>query len=284
MNVWKRLSEFLRGAGLYLVLLVAAAALTYLAVNLRGAEPGAILAAAVLFVCLVAMFVAARRPQIAAPASEPKTQVTSTLLTPTVLLNEIRAAALITFGEIGTVTVKKERTRSAKDRESITAPIHDRFFGEELVMDVGVRVVAGVNLKHLRAEDIHVDGDSVSITLPPTKVLMVYVDESLTRVVSHKSGWLSPKDISLMDAARREAMEALVNAAIEKDLFEKAGQQAAVAIAGIARGLGFRQVDVRPTLPPIGQHYEELQDPTAIAKIIASPPGDAPRRGLLNED
>jgi hypothetical protein len=285
VNIWKRIGEFFRGAGLYLVLLIAAAALVYLAVNLRGADLTVILAAALLFVCLVVMFVAARRPQLVAPPSpEPKTQVTSTLLTPTVLLNEIRAAALITFGEIGTVTVKKERTRGSKDKESITAPIHDRFFGEELVMDVGVRVVAGVNLKHLRPEDIQIEGEQVSITLPPTKVLMVYVDETLTRVVSHKSGWLSAKDISLMDAARREAMEALVNAAIEKDLFEKAGQQAAVAIAGIARGLGFREVKVRPTLPAIGQHYEELQDPAAIAKIIAGPAGDAPRRGLLNED
>jgi hypothetical protein len=113
---------------------------------------------------------------------------------------------------------------------------------------------------------------------------MVYVDESLTRVVSHKNGWLTGKDISLMDSARREAMEALVNSAIEKDLFDKAGQQAAVAIAGIARTLGFSNVGVHPTLPPIGQHFEELQDPSAIAKIVALPMNDEPRNGLLNGD
>ena len=164
----------------------------------------------------------------------------------------------------------------------MTASLHDRVFGEELVMDVGVRIIAGVNLKHLRAEDIHTDGRSVEITLPPTKVLMVYVDEGLTRVVSHKNGWLSGRDISLMDAARREAMEALVNAAIDKDLFEKAGSQAAAAIAGIARSLGYDSVSVHPTLPPIGQHYEELQDPATVARIIALPPDDAPA-GFIGE-
>ncbi len=153
-------------------------------------------------------------------------------------------------------------------------------------MDIGVRVVAGVNLKHLREEDIRIDpiADSVSITLPPTKVLMVYVDESLTRVVSHKNGWFTGRDITLMDAARREAMEALVNASIDKDLFEKAGNQAAVAIASIARTLGYKTVNVTPTLPPLGQHFEELQDPSTIAKIQALPPEEFPRRGLIGDD
>jgi hypothetical protein len=277
-SVFSSLQNAFRGAWLYLILVIAAAALFLIAFNLRSANIIVLFAAGVLFACLVALFVAARRtPQI-----PPKERVTTTLLSPTVLLNEIRAAALVTYGQIGTVTIKKERAKA--DPFSVTAPIHDKLFGEELVMDVGVRVVAGVNLKHLREEDIRVNGSSVEIVLPPTKVFMVYVDESLTRIVSHKNGWLTGKDISLMDSARREAMEALVNSAIEKDLFDKAGQQAAVAIAGIARTLGFSNVGVHPTLPPIGQHFEELQDPSAIAKIVALPMNDEPRNGLLNGD
>jgi hypothetical protein len=280
LSFLKQAQEWLRGAWLYLVLIAAAVALFYLAFNLRGASIFALLAAGVVFAAMVALFVAARRPQqLLTPERE---RVVTTLLSPTVLLSEIRAAALVTYGHIGTVTVRKERARAEKD--SLTAPLHDKLFGEQLVMDVGVRVVAGVNLKHLREEDIQINGETVQITLPPTKVLMVYVDESLTRVVSHKNGWFTGRDITLMDAARREAMEALVNSAIDKDLFDKAGQQAAVAIASIARSLGYATVKVTPTLPPIGQHYEELQDPSAIAKIIALPLSEAPRPGLVGED
>lgn len=276
----KQAQEWLRGAWLYLVLIAAAVALFYLAFNLRGASIFPLLAAGVVFAAMVALFVAARRPQQLPPPEREK--VVTTLLSPTVLLSEIRAAALVTYGHIGTVTVRKERARAEKD--SLTAPLHDKLFGEQLVMDVGVRVVAGVNLKHLREEDIQINGETVQISLPPTKVLMVYVDESLTRVVSHKNGWFTGRDITLMDAARREAMEALVNSAIDRDLFDKAGQQAAAAIASIARSLGYASVKVTPTLPPIGQHYEELQDPSAIAKIIALPLSDAPRPGLIGED
>lgn len=269
---WNRLIEALRGAGLYIVLVIAAVAIFFLAYNLGNFSLPVLLAAGVAFACLVALFIAAqRKPQI----SSPKPRETTTLLTPTVVVNEVRAAALVTYGEIGTVTIKKERDKA--NAESVVKPLRDKFFGEELVMDVGVRVVAGVNLKHLREEDVKVSGKSVEITLPPTKVMMVYVDESLTRVVHHKAGWLSERDISMMDKARREAMEALVNAAIDKDLLEKAGQQAATAIAGIARGLGFEDIKVYPMLPPMGAHFEELQDPALIAKLKAEPPALLPR-------
>ncbi len=262
--------EAVRGVWLYGVLIVAAAALFYLAFNLSNARIEVIATAAIAFACLVILFVAAQRKPV-----PPKPSIETTLLTPTVLVSEVRAAALVTYGQIGTVTVRKERDKAATD--SVIKPLRDKFLGEELVMDVGVRVVAGVNLKHLREEDVVVRGKSVEITLPPTKVLMVYVDESLTRVVSHTSGWLSAKDIGMMDSARREAMDALVNAAIDKDLLEKAGQQAATAIAGIARGLGFEEIRVFPVMPPPGAHFEELQDPALIAKLKTELPPLLPR-------
>ncbi len=260
----------LRGTALYVVLGVAAIALLYLAANLPTPAPLALLAAAVIFLCLVILFVAAHtHPQPAPP------NVATTLLTPSIVVSEVRAAALVTYSQIGAVTVKKERDKASPD--SPIKPLRDKLLGEELVMDVGVRVVAGVNLKHLREEDVRVTGDAVEIALPPTKVLMVYVDESLTRVVSHKAGWFTGRDITLMDAARRDAMEALVNAAIEKDLLEKAGEQAAAAVAALVRGLGFEKVTVHPSLPPTGAHFEELQDPTMIARIKAEPAPLLPR-------
>lgn len=254
------------------MLAIAAIALFYLAVNLASIGPLTLFAAAVVFVCLVVLFVAAQAQSQLQPA---RPNVATTLLTPSIVVSEVRAAALVTYSQIGAVTVKKERDRMSSD--SFIKPLRDKLLGEELVMDVGVRVVAGVNLKHLREEDVRVSGNAVEITLPPTKVLMVYVDESLTRVVSHRAGWFTGRDITLMDAARRDAMEALVNAAIEKDLLEKASEQAAAAVAALARGLGFEQVTVHPMLPPLGAHFEELQDPAMIARIKAEPAPLLPR-------
>ncbi|HQX12108.1 MAG TPA: DUF4230 domain-containing protein [Thermoflexales bacterium] len=265
------LKNFARQGWTFAVLVLAAVALFYLAYSLSGANIGALMAAGVVFGCLLTLFIAARQSR-----KPPAPRISTTLVTPTVLVSEIRAAALVSLGQIGTVTIKKERDKTTA-AESMISGLHNRMLGEELVMDVGVRIVAGVNLKHLGEDDVRIDGNSVSITLPPTKVLMVYVDESLTRVVERKKGWLSSHDISLMDAARREAMDAMVTAAIDKGLFQRAGQQAAATVAALARGLGVENISVSATLPPIGQHFEELQDPELIAKLRALPDVVLPR-------
>ncbi len=271
MHAMRTLKSLARQGWTFAVLILAAVALFYLAYSLSGANLGALMAAGVVFGCLVTLFVAARQSR-----KPPAPKVSTTLVTPTVLVSEIRAAALVSLGQIGTVTIKKERDKTA-EADSMIAGLRNRMLGEELVMDVGVRIVAGVNLKHLGEDDVRIDGNSVSITLPPTKVLMVYVDETLTRVVARKKGWLSSHDISLMDAARREAMDAMVMAAIEKGLFQRAGQQAAATVAALARGLGVENISVSATLPPIGQHFEELQDPELIAKLRALPDLVLPR-------
>ena len=248
----------------FLLLVAASVALFSVAAS---AQPATIAAAALLLAVLVAWFVAARDTP-----SKPETK--TTLLTPTVVVNEVRAAALITYAQVGTVTIKKER---GGPPNALLKLLYDRLLGEEIVADIGVRVIAGVNLKHLREEDVRIEGRGVTITLPPAKVLMVYVDESLTRLVSHRAGWFTSRDLGLMDAARREAMEALVSAALEHGLLEKAGQQAASAIASLVRGLGFEQVNVHPTLPPLGAHFEELNDPALVGRIRAEPAPLLPR-------
>lgn len=255
-----------RKAWLWVLLVIAGIALFYLAFSLKAVDANVLLAAGVLFAALVAMFVMALRPPQA--PSAPATKIETTLLTPTILMKEIKAAALVSYGQIGQMTVKKERKPYSGE---ISSALLNPFMGEELVMDVGVRMIAGVNLKHLREEDILVNGNSVHINLPPTKVMMVYVDENLTRVVEHKKGWFSSRDISMMDAARREAMDGMVTAAVEKGLLNKASEHAAVAISAIARSLGFENIEVYPQLPPMGAHYEELQDSDLIEKVKRFP-------------
>jgi hypothetical protein len=262
--VKRLIARLRRRVQLLLLLAIASLALFYIGAGVMDIRPALVVAVVVLLAALIGL-------SIAADQTSPPAQTKNTLLTPTVVVNEVRAAALITYAQVGSVTIRKERDTASPN--SLIKLLHDRLLGEEIVADVGVRVIAGVNLRHLREEDVQITGQQATITLLPAKVLMVYVDESLTRVVSHRAGWFTSRDFKLMDAARREAMEALVNAALENQLLEKAGQQAATAVAALARRLGFEQVNVHPSLPPIGAHFEELNDPSLVGHIQA---GSAP--------
>ncbi len=265
---WSVIRRHGRDFSSWLAFLISSVSIIFVAATLGREDSRALLSAIVVFLGLLALFLMARKPVVHYErAVESPAPVTT--ISPRLIVNEVRMAALISYGQIGTVQVRQERRKSQGDFKDVINP----FIGEELVMDVGVRVVAGVNLKHLREEDVRIDKDGKGgeITLPPTKVMMVYVDESLTQIVSHKKGWLSRRDISLMDSARREAMESMVNAAIDKGLLEKAGEQAAATVAGIARGMGLEGIKVIPTLPPVGAHFEELQNADDVAKVRALP-------------
>lgn len=262
--------NFTRSVKLLALLVTGGLALFFAAASAQVFSLGGLLAFLLAFACQIALFWAAKtKPDSPAIAPPPPVAV-QTIVSPRVVVNEVRTAALVSYGQIGTVKIRKERQRQKGELRSMML---DPFIGEELMMEVGVRVIAGVNLKHMRDEDVLIspDGKTAEIVLPPTKVFMVYIDESLTQVLWHKKGWLSSHDISMMDAARREAMESMVNAAVEKGLLEKAGDQAAQTVNSIARGLGFERVLVHPTMPAIGQHFEELHDPDLRERIIEIP-------------
>ena len=118
MALMRTLRSLARQGWTFAVLVVAAIALFYLAYSLSGANLGALMAAGVVFGCLVTLFIAARQGRAQAAPKPPR--VTTSLVTPTVLVNEIRAAALVSLGQIGTVTIKKERDKTA-EAESMLA-------------------------------------------------------------------------------------------------------------------------------------------------------------------
>lgn len=71
------------------------------------------------------MFHEARRTRPPAPQGE------ATLLTPTVVVNEVRAAALVTHSQIGTVTVKKERDKAAAIHPHSEFKVNSQEFGHQ---------------------------------------------------------------------------------------------------------------------------------------------------------
>src|SRR3954465_5866210 len=64
-------------------------------------------------------------------------------------------------------------------------------------------VKAGVNLEHLKPEDIKVEGKRISIKLPAAQITDAYLDESQTKVIDRQTGLLAPPDKDLEQTTRR---------------------------------------------------------------------------------
>lgn len=116
--------------------------------------------------------------------------------------------------------------------------------GDRLIMIVHGQVVAGVDFTGLRAPDIRVDGKTVHVHLPASRVLMTRLDNSRTRVYSRNTGLLVPVDPDLETQVRLEAEQQLLAEAVQDGVLSTARQNARTTLIGLLQGLGFENVDV----------------------------------------
>lgn len=131
------------------------------------------------------------------------------------------------------------------DLEREPGNIWQQAFGtDQLLLIAEGQVVAGFDLTKIEEDDVVVQGNSVSLTLPPPELLYFGVDEDKTYVYERKTGFLTRPDEALETEARRRAQAEVVNWALEHQVFEKAEEFGVFYLESFLRSLGFTDVQV----------------------------------------
>lgn len=131
--------------------------------------------------------------------------------------------------------------------ERVVAVTDPGWFGDERLVLIAHGVVkAGIDLSKVRSEDIQCSAtsSSVAITLPPAKVLDVYLDEKLTQVYLHEKSVFRPLNKDLNQIARRDALAQIQSAARELGIKEDAQARAIVQLRSLFEAMGIRNVSI----------------------------------------
>lgn len=121
-----------------------------------------------------------------------------------------------------------------------------KWYGENRVLLLAHGVVkGGVDLGRLRPEDITITGNTISIKLPPTQVIDVYLDENKTQVIERTTGLLRAFDKDMEQTARQTAISDIGRAARTSGLKEEAERQGKEQLRALFRQLGFVEVEFR---------------------------------------
>lgn len=115
--------------------------------------------------------------------------------------------------------------------------------GDRLLLVVHGEVVGGINLVGLQPGDVSLQGQKVSIHLPPAEILSTRIDNAKTRVYSRDTGLFTSPDPNLESEVREEAERQLQQAALQDGILKLAAENARSAISGMLKGSGFREVD-----------------------------------------
>lgn len=132
----------------------------------------------------------------------------------------------------------------------------DLLLGERLLLIASGNVVAGVDLSKLKADDVTIsdDGESISITLPPSEIFMATLDNSRTRVYDKQTGigtrLMGGENKDLETQARQNAESEILKAACEGGVMQKSADQGRSSMEQFLRVLGFSHVSVNVPAGP----------------------------------
>ena len=128
---------------------------------------------------------------------------------------------------------------------------HSYPVGEEsILLVVQASVEAGVDLAGLTEKDVEVQRDgTVTLRLPPARVLNVSLDEKQTQVWDRRKTWWTPwvpysKDLETR--ARQQGIESAKQAALEMGILRQAENNAESAIRALLNLAGVKQVRIVP--------------------------------------
>jgi hypothetical protein len=121
---------------------------------------------------------------------------------------------------------------------------------EKLVLIARGQVVGGVDFSRMEPDDIVVNGQKVTLYLPPGEVLVSKLDNQRTGVYEYEKGLFTRRDVQLESELRARAEEELVRRAVEDGILMQAETNAKAYLLLLLHTLGFTEVEFQPKIVP----------------------------------
>jgi hypothetical protein len=192
---------------------------------------GALLIAAAVTVTSVIFVwrVAKKTVTDAVLAPQEKTIDIATLVTQVRELNRLETASMRVM-HVGTITQTYNLVPNA-------------LGGDEITFLATGDVIAGIDLSHLRKEDVWKSPDgTINFRLPPSQILVSRVDNEQSRVLTRKTGMLRRADVDLETRARQHAEANIRAEALKRGVLKLAADNGEKKLAELMQTLGFEKV------------------------------------------
>jgi Protein of unknown function (DUF4230) len=135
------------------------------------------------------------------------------------------------------IVTEKENTKILRQ------PLPEFLTGEKVLLVAVGEVEAGVDLDELGPEDVRVKGNTVYIDLPEARILDSSLDEDKTRLYDRDQGLFKIRgNDELIEEARRDAEDRMVEAARDNDILDKARDNSEASISTLITSLGYDEV------------------------------------------
>lgn len=111
---------------------------------------------------------------------------------------------------------------------------------DKIVMIGRGKVVAGIDLKSLRKEDVSTLGDSIHLILPPAKILQTIINPSGFEIFDEKGEW----DERAVTKLKVKIKDEITRRALQNDILKKSEDRGSNIIETFLKNTGYRKVKI----------------------------------------
>ncbi len=164
--------------------------------------------------------------------------------------------------------------------------LQNLLFGDRILLQARGEVAGGVDMSQLKDSDIVINGTSITMNLPPARVIYTRLDNDQTRIYDRTRGWLSKGDVNLESSARVYAEQSILQSACDAGILDRAATTAKTNVSDLLQAAGF--TDITVTVSKVGDcagsangvinqpQAQFTPEPTAVAPVpVATPSGGA---------
>lgn len=119
------------------------------------------------------------------------------------------------------------------------------LFGDHILLIAHGEVIAGFDLSELKEDDARIEGSTITLQLPPPKVLVAKLDNEQTRVFDRQQGLLTKGDKDLESEARKAAEQTIQQAACQGGILNEASTNARKQLTTLLKALSFTDVIIQ---------------------------------------
>jgi len=160
-----------------------------------------------------------------------------------ILVSEIRELAeMITvtaFDEVVVDSIKASKYDVVKNITGYSLPSLSPSADRLVIISTG-KVMAGTDLGFLLPDDIYVNDDSVSLELPPARILDVITNPSDFSTFSETGDW-SPAAVTSL---KQKARDRILQRALSSGILYRADLRSKLIMENFLRSIGFTKINV----------------------------------------
>ena len=118
------------------------------------------------------------------------------------------------------------------------------LFGDRILLIAHGDIIAGFDLADLPENTVDISNKTITLTLPPPRILVTKLDNTQTKVYDRRTGLLSKGDKDLESTARLAAEQSIQKAACDEGILTQAAENAHKQVTAVLKAMQFETITI----------------------------------------